>query len=559
MKLSFNIAIKKYLSFAAVMLLLTSNYSCNEQNKQETALTAEAKAKELFDIARSYSEDSLNQEKALDLYSESLELYEQANNRQGMASVYKRMGFAYDYLEDFDKEIVFLRKALAINLDLDNKKEQIVIYNFLGICHTISGNVDSAFYNYNKGLDLTKAIHDTIQIINLYQNMGITSLDAGDYTNAIHCNVQALKYAEAGKLDIRIFDMNQNIAQFYYETGDLVLAEKYLKGATQLLDKVEMEERSTFYNLSGLINLKNNNVKVARENFEKVLELGQHKKSKRVMAAAYSNLSQIALLERKLNEAENFAQKSLEMEMAIDNMSGTITSLIELADVLLQKGNNEKALQKLDRAMLDCQSNKLDNLLPHLYLAYYDVNKQMGNYKKALYNFENYTVVKDSLSGIEVQERIAKLELKHQNDKKQQQIELLNSENSLKQQKIRVRNFFILTLTLLSFALLLLWMLYRQRAIRKFAVMESELQKYILQQKDLTEKSGESQMSAEALTKKYGLTQRETEVLIQLGHGLSNAEIAEKIFVSTNTVKYHMKNIYLKLDVKNRVEALNKL
>lgn len=52
------------------------------------------------------------------------------------------------------------------------------------------------------------------------------------------------------------------------------------------------------------------------------------------------------------------------------------------------------------------------------------------------------------------------------------------------------------------------------------------------------------------------LSPREREVLQLLGQGLSNAEIAHKLVISTATVKVHARNIYGKLDVSNRAQAI---
>jgi LuxR family maltose regulon positive regulatory protein len=53
------------------------------------------------------------------------------------------------------------------------------------------------------------------------------------------------------------------------------------------------------------------------------------------------------------------------------------------------------------------------------------------------------------------------------------------------------------------------------------------------------------------------LTSREREILSYLAAGDSNREMAERIFVSENTVKFHLKNIYSKLGVGTRIQAIS--
>jgi RNA polymerase sigma factor (sigma-70 family) len=54
------------------------------------------------------------------------------------------------------------------------------------------------------------------------------------------------------------------------------------------------------------------------------------------------------------------------------------------------------------------------------------------------------------------------------------------------------------------------------------------------------------------------LSMRENEVLQWLAHGLLYKEIAEKLNISTSTVRQHIHRIYEKLHVQNRTEAINK-
>ncbi len=61
-----------------------------------------------------------------------------------------------------------------------------------------------------------------------------------------------------------------------------------------------------------------------------------------------------------------------------------------------------------------------------------------------------------------------------------------------------------------------------------------------------------SQQAAET----ESLTERELDVLRLMVDGMNNAEIAERLVISLSTVKYHISNILMKLDVENRVAAV---
>jgi DNA-binding NarL/FixJ family response regulator len=69
---------------------------------------------------------------------------------------------------------------------------------------------------------------------------------------------------------------------------------------------------------------------------------------------------------------------------------------------------------------------------------------------------------------------------------------------------------------------------------------------------------GMIQKQGSAAPEAGSLTERENEILDLLAQGYLYKEIAEQLFVSRLTVKKHIHNIYEKLQVQNRTEALNK-
>lgn len=58
---------------------------------------------------------------------------------------------------------------------------------------------------------------------------------------------------------------------------------------------------------------------------------------------------------------------------------------------------------------------------------------------------------------------------------------------------------------------------------------------------------------------KLGLSKRESEIIELISKGNSNQDIAEKLFLSVNTVKTHVNNIFNKLGVNNRMSVINKV
>lgn len=54
----------------------------------------------------------------------------------------------------------------------------------------------------------------------------------------------------------------------------------------------------------------------------------------------------------------------------------------------------------------------------------------------------------------------------------------------------------------------------------------------------------------------YDLTERELDVLSLISEGMSNKDVAMKLYISVGTVKWHLNNLYGKMNVKSRYEAI---
>jgi len=113
----------------------------------------------------------------------------------------------------------------------------------------------------------------------------------------------------------------------------------------------------------------------------------------------------------------------------------------------------------------------------------------------------------------------------------------------------------------------LLLELLKQRG-KRLETERPELLRYVVKLKDLfggptapVPTARVATIESEAVPWWYAedpLSERELEVLQHVARGLSNQEIADKLFLSAGTVKRHMSNIYQKLDVHSRTQALER-
>ena len=82
--------------------------------------------------------------------------------------------------------------------------------------------------------------------------------------------------------------------------------------------------------------------------------------------------------------------------------------------------------------------------------------------------------------------------------------------------------------------------------------------KTVVVEKEVYLRKNENFVLNESLVAQLELSARELEILGLMAEGNSNQEIADRIFVSLSTVKTHIQNLFGKLDVKRRTQAIEK-
>ncbi len=84
-----------------------------------------------------------------------------------------------------------------------------------------------------------------------------------------------------------------------------------------------------------------------------------------------------------------------------------------------------------------------------------------------------------------------------------------------------------------------------------------KIETVVIKEQVFTERPSDMKIK-EAAFRDYNLTGRELEVLQLMSRGLSNQEIAQQLFLSLSTIKTHSNNLFDKLAVKRRTQAVDK-
>jgi NarL family two-component system response regulator LiaR len=109
-------------------------------------------------------------------------------------------------------------------------------------------------------------------------------------------------------------------------------------------------------------------------------------------------------------------------------------------------------------------------------------------------------------------------------------------------------------LTAAVFAVLGIWLGRKLAATTPPAIAANETVKAAV--KEVLVPAAELRVSNESKREEFGITRRELEILELIAQGLSNREIAEKLYVSENTVKTHCSRTFDKLGAKRRTQAV---
>lgn len=509
-------------------------------------------------------EELTHQEKPFD-YLQKIEQTETSNIKK--AIIHNRWGLLYQYENDLDSALIHHKQALYYALSESEKNEEIgVSYNKIGVIHYFRGQFDTAIYFFEHSIPYYESPELEANSLN---NLAIMYNYNSNPDKALENYISSLElYKELKDTAKQVIILN-NIGSLHFELEHLDQSKLYLDQSLELAllsnDRPgEMQAKTSISNL----HFKNKEYKKAIKINLEVIEFCEQTADYRTLIVNKNNLANCYT---ELNQHEQAINEYLSV---LDLMDQTGLSqhkesiLINIASQNEKAGNNEEALKYYNEAYQIARSNQIIIRLETIYKGLSSVYQKLGQSDSSLFYKDLQIELRDSLDQVEKEKKMLELEAQFQNKElsgvlslKEEQL----SQAELDKQKFSKRFAYSVIIALvLIITVIVIFNRYKKskkeqkQLSNKKSIVEQNL---TVLEEELEEKNKALQRKEETGLIPYPenlepLTEREKEVLLGVKEGLKDKEIAEKLFISISTVRTHLRKAYVKIDARNRAEAI---
>lgn len=330
----------------------------------------------------------------------------------------------YSYLireycnQDPEKALETADIALNMAAELPDSVIVPLLFNSIGIANYYQGNFLLAIEYYLKGLNGFEILGDTDRVANVLNNIGVTYGDINNFEKSKEFYFRGLRIYEKKDNPRANAAILNNIGSSYE--------------SLELIDSAEY-----YYNASLTIAMENN----LEENIPDAL----------------SNLGNIYLKRKEYDKALDFQNQALQYDLKANNLIGMVETYASFGSIYLELGNYKEAYRYLMLSLkltveLDMKSRRSE--IYEIISRYYE---KIGNVNKAFEYFKKYTTLKDSIFTVELRRQIEDLQMSYENNKKEQEIILLNERNRLKDTQLQLQT--TKTRLLLVFTILAIFIL----------------------------------------------------------------------------------------------------
>lgn len=335
--------------------------------------------------------------------------------------------------------------SLQAELSHAGQKDSIEILTEMGRVHYKNEHFKEALENFYNALRLSERAGDPTSKATLTNNIAAIYYKTDDLNRALDYFLQSLKIEQEIGNASGVSKSLNNVAIIYNELGQAEKSLEHYKMALDLKDSLNDEEgKATVYNNMGLVFLKEGNYEKAIDQYRAALKIFSNFGNTRSVANTTGNIARAYMFMKRHSEAIEYARKSVVLADSVGS------SLINL-----------------------------DNFNT-LYTTY----KNASDFEKALFYYEKYEHLKDSLQSEKLAVQLNDVKIKYETERQASENAVLKSENEAREATIRTQKiFFIAVIIILLLVSVLAYALYKNTLFKKRSIKLLEEQNKEIDQK----------------------------------------------------------------------------
>ncbi len=325
----------------------------------------------------------------------------------------------------------------------------------LGVKYRNNGAYKKSLFLHKKGYALSDTLNDLKLKSISCNNIGVVYRRIGDYQQAMTYHIQGLKIAENREDSISMAISINSIGNIHMALGNLDGAMNYFKQSLVLEQQLN--------NMLGIaINLNNvgnvfkeqKELNKAQEYYTLSLNVNKDIGSEKGIAICYNDLGTISKLKGDYTTALEYYKQAMAINKQLGDRSFLSYSMLRIGEAYLLLQKHDSALHYIEPALEMSKSIGSKNNIMEAYTFLYRINESQGNYKEALNFFLRAHDYHDTILSNNIKSDVAKLRIRYESEKKENQITLLQKNAELSDLKIKRQNFLgLLTLSAFIIAL----------------------------------------------------------------------------------------------------------
>lgn len=391
---------------------------------------------------------------------------------------YRKKARSFEY-KHFDSMFYYSNKIHRIATQQNNTAYFSQYHAVVGVALEEMGNYDSAEWHQEQSLELALEVLDSNLISMAYQHLGVIYRDRGDFDLAVESFFNSLRISVSiGKYYTESMSY-LGLSQVQHKMGNYQEAIKYAEDCI----KAGKDHGDNKAASAGMIELGNNLVMLGKFDeaigkFKEAEVLLKELDVKDGLASIYNSIGAVFFYKGDLEEAIRYYTKSVDFGKESENLLDQAVGILNIGEAHIYLKNYDLAQSNLQKAiqMLKTLGNK--GFIASGYQYLYDLEKSRGDYKQALQYFELNDAYQDSIINERNLNQISALKIEYETEKKEQQLEILQTQQELQQAEIDRSKYLIWGISSFSLIAMIAIILFfsRQRYKLKAVLAEEKEQ-----------------------------------------------------------------------------------